>query len=56
MPFMVLTLDTSHFEMSPLNDVALANMVFMVLTLDTSHFEMSPLNIYDVSPRLGTLN
>ena len=41
---MSLTLDTSHFEMSPLIDDAEANMLCMLVTLDTSHFEMSPLN------------
>ena len=41
---MLLTLDTSHFEMSRLNEAALANIPFMVFTLDTSHFEMSPLS------------
>ena len=43
MPLMSLTLDTSHFERSPLNDVARMNMPVMSLELDTSHFEMSPL-------------
>ena len=41
---MVITLDTFHFEMSPLNDSAPENMKLMSVTLDTSHFEMSPLN------------
>ena len=41
---MSATLDTSHFEMSPLNDIASRNMPHMVFTFDTSHFEMSPLN------------
>ena len=39
-----VTLDTSHFERSSLNDVAHINMSAMSLALDTSHFEMSPLN------------
>ena len=42
--FMLITLDTSHLEMSPLNDDAEANMPNMLVTLDTSHLEMSPLN------------
>ena len=45
---MFVTLDTSHLEMSPLNDDARRNMRDMVVTLDTSHFEMSALN--DVAP------
>ena len=44
MPSMVITLDTSHAEMSPLNDVAEWNMMRMLVTLDTSHLEMSQLN------------
>jgi len=43
---MPATLDTSHFEMSPLKDSALENMLFMLVTLDTSHFEMSPLKAF----------
>merc|ERR1719174_636395 len=39
---MLVTLDTSHLEMSPLNDDANRNMDPIVVTLDTSHFEMSP--------------
>ena len=41
---MSFTRDTSHFDMSPLNDVAPVNMLFTVKTRDTSHFEISPLN------------
>ena len=41
---MLVTLDTSHFERSPLNDVARENMLLISITLDTSHFERSPLN------------
>ena len=41
---MLLTLDTSHFEMSPLNDVAERNIPYMFLAFDTSHFEISPRN------------
>ena len=44
MPCMVVTLDTSHEAISPLNDDAEKNMPNMVVTLDTSHLEMSPLN------------
>ena len=39
----LVTLDTSHLEMSPLNDDAYANIFFMLVTFDTSHLEMSPL-------------
>ena len=42
--FMLVTLDTSHLEMSPLNDDAEWNMSSMLVTLETSHLEMSPLN------------
>ena len=45
---MSFTLDTSHFEISLLNDFAPVNMPCMVVTRDTSHFEMSALN--DVAP------
>ena len=41
MPCMSLTLDTSHFERSPLNDVAPRNMPRMSFALDTSHLEIS---------------
>ena len=44
MKSMLETLDTSHFEMSPLNDDAKRNIAGMVRTLDTSHFERSRLN------------
>ena len=40
---MFFTLETSHFETSPLNDFARENMPFMLVTRDTSHLEMSPL-------------
>ena len=40
----LVTLDTSHLEMSPLKDDAEWNMPTMLVTLDTSHLEMSPLN------------
>ena len=41
---MLATLDTSHFDMSPLNKYAERNMLFISVTLDTSHLDMSPLN------------
>ena len=41
---MLNTLDTSHFERSPLNDVVEANMRAMAVRLDTSHFEIPPLD------------
>ena len=41
---MLTTLSTSHFEMSPSNDLALRNMLGMFVTLGTSHFERSLLN------------
>ena len=44
MPHMVFTLDTSHLEISPLNDDAKENVNAMLVTLDTSHLEMSLLN------------
>ena len=44
MPLMVVTLDTSHLEMSPLKDDASQNICTMFVTLDTSHFERSVLN------------
>ena len=46
MPQMLVTLDTSHFEISPLNDGAEENMYAMVVTLDTSHLEISPVNLF----------
>ena len=41
MPFMAIALDTSHLEMSPLNDDAELNMPPKLVTLDTSHLDMS---------------
>jgi len=43
MPRMLVTLDTSHFDMSlsPLKDFADENRAIMLVTLDTSHFERS---------------
>ena len=46
---MVVTLDTSHFDMSTLNAGAFINMHCMLVTLETSHREMSVLN--DDAPR-----
>ena len=43
--FMLVTLDTSHLERSPVNDVP-ENIAFIFVTLDTSHLEMSPLNAF----------
>ena len=54
MPIILVTLDTSHLEMSPLNDDALANMDHVLATLDTSHFEMSPLND-DADPHMDRM-
>ena len=39
-------MDTSHFEMSPLNDDTDANVARMLATLDTSHLDISPLNLF----------
>ena len=44
MAHMVVTLETSHLERSPLNDFALSNIYTMAVALDTSHLEMSLLN------------
>ena len=41
---MLVTLDTSHLDMSLLNDDAEWNIPHMLVTLDTSHVERSPLN------------
>ena len=40
---MLVTCDTSHFDMLTLNDVAFSNIETMLVTLDTSHCEMSAL-------------
>ena len=40
----LVTLDTSHFDRSPLKDDAEQNMKRMSVTFETSHFERSPLN------------
>ena len=42
--FIILTLDTSHLERSPLNDDAETNILAIVVTVETSHLEMSPSN------------
>ena len=42
---MLVTLDTSHFEILPLNEVAPQNMLLISSTFDTLHFERSALNI-----------
>ena len=42
---MVVTLDTSHLDRSPLNDDARLNIESMVVTLDTSHLDRSLLNV-----------
>ena len=44
MEHVLLTRDTSHPEMSPLNDVALRNMWVILVTLDTSQLEKGPLD------------
>ena len=41
---MLVTLDTSHFERSPLNVVAQLNTKAMSVTFGTSQFERSPLD------------
>ena len=54
------TLDTAHFETSPLNDAAPLNILDISFALETSQFEMSPLkdvatrNIADISFALDT--
>ena len=40
---MLTTLETSHLDISPLNNSFLVNMKLISVTLDTSHFERSPL-------------
>ena len=51
---MLVTLETSHLERSPLNVDAWANMRRMLVTLDTSQLEISPLNL--IAPGRGGLN
>ena len=43
MKFISVTLDTFHFDMSTLKDVAPKNVVCMLVTRDTSQFDMSAL-------------
>ena len=43
---MFVTLDTSHLEMSPLNDDAQRNIPGMEITFETSHWEISPLKAF----------
>ena len=45
MPAMLITFDTSHLEISELNDDANVNMRCMLVTPDTSHFDRSPSNL-----------
>ena len=42
MASMVVTLDTSQFDMLSENDAEFKNMAYMLVTLDTSHLERSP--------------
>ena len=44
-PAMLVTLDTSHFDRSALNDIAFPNMACILVTLLTSHFERSALKV-----------
>ena len=46
MLLMLVTLDTSHFEMLQLKDVALQNIPPILVTLDTSHLEISLLKAF----------
>ena len=41
---MVVSLDISHDDKSPLNDVASRNISSMEITLDVIHDDKSPLN------------
>ena len=50
MPDMVVTRDTSHFDMSPLNDFALVNTLLMSVMLDTSHSAIDPCGPVGQSP------
>ena len=49
----MLTRDTSHFEMSPLNEYALANTPLISATLDTSHSAIEPYGPLRQSPLVG---
>ena len=46
MSCMLFTLEMSHFEMSPLNDLAPLNIRDMSLTFDTSHRAMEQSQLY----------
>ena len=50
MPGMVVTLDTSHLEISPLKSFALENRLLMSVTRDTSHSPMGPCRPVERSP------
>ena len=50
---MSVTLDTSHLEISPLNEYALKNMELMSVTLDTSQFPSGPCWSSKQSPDMG---
>ena len=45
-----VTRDTSHFQMSPLNDAALMKTELISVTLDTSHCLIDPYGLYEQSP------
>ena len=45
-----MTLDTSHFEMSPFKDTARMKMALMSVTLDTSHVPIDPCRSWEHSP------
>ena len=47
---MSFTLDTSHFEMSPLNNNAFENIRSMEVTRDTSHAPIGPYGPVEQSP------
>ena len=47
---MVLTFDTSHLEMSPLNALALENMNIVLVMRDTSHSAIGPCTSWEQSP------
>ena len=44
MRHMVVTLDVSHCEASPLKELAVLNMACVVVTLEVSHCEIPPSN------------
>ena len=50
MVFMSLTLNTFHFEISPLNDPAPMKMELMSMILDTSHSPIAPCGPAEQSP------